>query len=266
MLNLTIAFSIIGEICMSATRKSWVRKAGWLVMPLILTAITLPLSPVKASHSQKATATRTPTATFTHTPTITPTDSLIVFETPSTPTLDPQAIYISSPLENGVLSGNVEILGRTAVAGFSRQEVEFSYAPNIAETWFLLSRSAIPVNDGTLAAWDTSSIADGEYALRLRVFFADGSTRDVVKNVTVRNYSATQTIVPTSVKPVSATATQTAIASITPTPLPTPTSFPGNSAEIPASRIWFTFGRGATIAILLFLIFGVLKLFRNKRT
>ena len=132
----------------------------------------------------------TPTMTITSssTPTLTSTDSLNVFETPNTPTVDPLAIYVSEPLEGNTISGIVDIKGKTDVLGFARQEIEFSYQANPADTWFLLSRSNQGVKNGSLAAWDTSTISDGDYMIRLRVFFSDGSWRDtLVKGIKVRN-------------------------------------------------------------------------------
>src|SRR5512137_1814165 len=164
----------------------------WSGMPFLLMAVLWVLPSL--AHAQGARSTPTMTVTSTETPTLTPTDSLNVFETPNTPTPDPQLIYISNPVDGSLAQGQVIIAGKTEVNGFSRSEVEFSYASNPVESWFLLSRSDQPVRDGQLALWDTSNLTDGDYSIRLRVFFSDGSWRDAtVLGIQVRNYTSTQT-------------------------------------------------------------------------
>jgi hypothetical protein len=183
---------------------------------------------------------------------------LNVFETPNTPTPDPQRIYITNPVEGSLAQKQVSINGKTDVNGFSRSEVEFSYMSNPVETWFLLSRSNRPVTDGQLALWDTSNLTDGDYSIRLRVFFADGSWRDVtVPGIRVRNYTSTQTPLPTSTERKTPASLPSLTSSPTSSPMPTPSPFPHNKAELSMPQVLASFGRGALAAILFFIIFGL---------
>jgi hypothetical protein len=236
-----------------------------LVLLVTLAAI-LPFWTFTAdAQGKKSTATWTVTRTSTLTPSVTPTDSLNVFETPSTPTADPLAIYISNPLEASMVSGVVDIKGKTDILGFSHQEIAFAYQENPTDTWFLLSRSDLGVKNGSLALWDTKAISDGDYTLRVRVFFSDGSWRDtLVKRIRVRNYTATQTLAPTMTQITLPTSLPTKTITPTQPPQATPSPFPANAAELPFSKIVSSLWRGAAVTVILFLIFGLLLRSRKK--
>jgi hypothetical protein len=244
--------------------KSWRAVVVWMWMPILLLALLGFVHTTGLAQGTKPTQTRT--ATATETPTVTPTDSLNVFETPSTPTLDPQRIYISNPLDGSLVQGVVNITGKSEVNGFSRYEVEFSYDQNPVNTWFLLLRSDQQVKGGQLTVWDTSSLTDGDYSIRLRVYFADGSWRDaVVSNVKVRNYTSTQTAAPTQTPRSNPTSPPTRTATSTPSPMPTPTLLPSNMAELSMYQVWSSLGRGALATALLFIVFGLILRSRSKR-
>jgi len=244
--------------------KSWRAAVVWMWMPSLLLALLGFVHTTGLAQGTKPTQTRT--ATVTETPTVTPTDSLNVFETPSTPTPDPQRIFISNPLDGSLVQGVVSITGKTQVNGFSRYEVELAYDQNPTVTWFLLLRSDQQVKDGQLTAWDTSGLTDGDYSIRLRVYFADGSWRDaVVTGVKVRNYTSTQTAVPTQTPKINPTSPPTRTASSTASPRPTPTLLPSNMAELSLHQVWSSLGRGALATVLLFIVFGLILRSRSKR-
>jgi hypothetical protein len=95
----------------------------------------------------------------------------------------PQAdenLRIDSPGENESVSGSVEIEGTAAAPGMTRFRVEFAYESNPTDTWFLIAEGTAPVRDGLLAVWDTASISEGVYSLRLVAFFPDGSLREAL--------------------------------------------------------------------------------------
>jgi hypothetical protein len=99
-------------------------------------------------------------------------------------------------------------------------------------------------------------VTDGDYNLRLRVTLLDGSVQDfMVSGVQIRNDSPEPT--PTAI----ATETPAAAAS-TATPVPsTPTLFfiepallPSNPAALTPPAVYSIFGRGAVMALVLFVI------------
>ena len=70
----------------------------------------------------------------------------------------------------------------------------FGYQDDPTATWFLIEQSAEPVKKGLIASWDTSTITDGEYQLRVRVILADGKVAEaIVPNLRVRNYTPVET-------------------------------------------------------------------------
>lgn len=170
------------------------------------------------------------------------------------------AAVITAPLAGEALLGQVLITGTAAGAGFQRYEVAFAYQNSLADTWFLISQSDQAVTDGLLATWDTSTITDGKYRLRLAVFFEDGRSETVLLvNMRVRNYTAIETSTP---RP-PATA-EPGAAGTTPTPsgdyVPgeaTPTALPGNPAAVNTDRLVNGLMWGGLIALGLFIILGV---------
>jgi hypothetical protein len=164
-------------------------------------------------------------------------------------------VSIRSPQAGEALQGQVMITGNSDIAGFVSTEVSFSYANDPTGTWFLIAASNQPMAQGTLAVWDTTTITDGLYTLRLRVMLADGNFLDaIVPDLRVRNYTPvetdTSTIAPLQTTPIP-NATSTA------TPFPTPTALPPNPAALSPSSIYASLGYGAFIVAALFLLYGL---------
>jgi hypothetical protein len=169
--------------------------------------------------------------------------------------------YITSPLTGQAVQGVVTITGTSEVVGFVRSEVAFTYADNPTDTWFLIAASDLFVTDGTLAVWDTTTITDGVYVLRLRVFLPEGYYLDaVVSDVRVRNYSPIETPTPTAT-PVIILPTLTP--TITPLPPATPTPLPPNPVAMDRKEILISLGVGALLVLLFFLFFGLYARFRR---
>ncbi len=91
-----------------------------------------------------------------------------------------ETLRIESPASGETVSGVVEIRGTAAEPGMMRFRVEFGYDPDPTGTWFLVFEGTEPVRNGLLGAWDTSSVSEGEYALQLTAYFADGSMRETI--------------------------------------------------------------------------------------
>jgi hypothetical protein len=174
---------------------------------------------------------------------------------------------ITFPVAGQTLRGAVNVTGTSAVDGFFSAEVAFAYASDPSGTWFLIQASEQPVTEGLLAVWDTTSITDGEYNLRLRVTLQDGTQLEtIVTGLSVRNYTPDTPTPSSTPAPTEslAPATLTPVATETPRPLPTPTPLPPNPAALNTPAIYASLGRGALIILLLFLVFGIfLRLRRN---
>jgi hypothetical protein len=102
----------------------------------------------------------------------------------------PESITIISPKAGDAVQGVVAIIGTTQLTGFRSAEVSFTYSSSSVRSWFSIGESQEPVTIGTIVTWDTTSITDGIYDLRLVVTLKDGSHPDVlVQGVRIRNYT-----------------------------------------------------------------------------
>jgi hypothetical protein len=88
-------------------------------------------------------------------------------------------LRIDSPARDEAVSGIVEISGTADAAGMVRYRIEFAYDPNPTDTWFPIAESTTPVRSGLLAAWDTSTLREGKYLLRLIAYFGNDSATTV---------------------------------------------------------------------------------------
>jgi hypothetical protein len=101
------------------------------------------------------------------------------------------SLRIDTPSENDTVSGTVEIRGAVAAPGMSRFRLDFAYQQNPTNTWFPIAEGTEPVSNGMLAEWDTTTVTEGTYSLRLRGYLRDGSVRDVIVNgIRVRRAAA----------------------------------------------------------------------------
>ena len=174
-------------------------------------------------------------------------------------------LAINSPAPEEVLRGPVTITGKIDTPGFISAQLDFAYASNPTDTWFAIQAFSQPMNDSTLAVWDTTSITDGDYILRLRVNFEDGTSQEVTVPVKVGNDIpiTTPTVEPTATPEADILLIPTSFllaASPTPTDLPraTPTPLPPNPVSLEQDQIYASLGRGALVILGLFAIAGLI--------
>lgn len=183
------------------------------------------------------------------------------------PTRTPSEVAIIFPSSGDALQGSVPVSGNTAVDGFLRAELTFAYAHDPTNTWFLIFESDQPTSNGDLTQWDTTTLTDGEYALRLVVTLEDSSQLvATLPNVRVRNYTPIETDTPapteTPVPGNTPIPTQTPTPTITPIP-PTSTPLPPNPAQLTSQDITLSLGKGALGAIIALAIIGLYAAIRN---
>jgi hypothetical protein len=182
---------------------------------------------------------------------------------------DSLPVAITSPAQGDVLRGQVNIIGSTDAPNFVSAQLDFSYASDQAGTWFPLQALSQPVFDSPLYIWDTTTISDGEYILRLRVFISDGTVQEVRVPIVLQNDAAlTPTPAPTSTPNAVTVLIPTPFllaASPTPTdvPRPTPTLLPANPASLDRAQIYASLGRGALVILGLFALAGLIVRFRR---
>lgn len=177
---------------------------------------------------------------------------------------------ISSPTDGQIVQGQVSISGTVSALGFSSYEMSFAYQNDPTLTWFILAKSTQPIFEGELGTWDTTTLTDGDYVLRVQVFLLDGTLQEkTVSGIRIRNYTAvpTATFTPTPTAVVlfaPPTAQLMAPEPATATPvLPSPTPLPPNPASLHETSIPFALGRGAILTLLLFVGFGLLLRMRR---
>ncbi len=167
---------------------------------------------------------------------------------------------VNSPLPGSALQGTITIRGTTDLPGFQYAEVAFSYIGNQPDSWFLIQQSREPVKDGPLAAWDTTTIADGNYRLRLQVYLNNGSVLATeISGLRVRNYTPAETSTPT---PSSLSNTPMIVNTQTPilptsTPRFTPTSFPPNPAQVQPAKLAGSVAAGVGSAVAIFILLAL---------
>ena len=168
---------------------------------------------------------------------------------------------IISPAAGDVLTGLVTVTGATQSPNWV---LSFAYADNPTGTWFDLASGQSLLENGTLSTWDTTPLTDGDYILRLRVFYAEGA-KDYPVTVRIRNYSPLAPPTPTITLTPTVTASPTPPppppdATITPTVTPGPTStpLPPNPAILTSNEIVLNLGKGALGVIAVFAVFGLL--------
>jgi hypothetical protein len=172
-------------------------------------------------------------------------------------------VRIDSPQPGEALQGVVPVRGNAVVEGFIRYELAFSFADDPSETWFAIRESREPVEDGLLAEWDTNTLSDGEYRLRLIVEIENEEpVIIIVDQLRIRNFSPIETNTPAPTAPPDpgepATATPT-------TPPPTPTELPGNPAEIRPGQIRSAFVNGAVATAIALGLIGGYSFLRGRR-
>lgn len=173
-------------------------------------------------------------------------------------------VAITSPTSDELLRGQVTLTGRLDVPSFLSAGLDFAYASDPTGTWFNIQSFSQPLTDSTLAVWDTTSITDGEYVLRLRVDFEDGTFQEATVPVRIGNdVLPTPTPEPTATPEPDAVLIPTPFllaASPTPTdlPRPTPTALAPNPVSLAQNQIYASLGRGALVILGLFALAGLI--------
>jgi hypothetical protein len=181
---------------------------------------------------------------------------------------------ITSPLAGDILRGEITITGTTDIENFLSAQLDFTYASNPAGNWFTLQTVSQPVlpAGSALAIWNTASISDGDYILRLRVTLTDGTFQEVTVPVKVQNDTpiSTPTLEPATATPDSITVQIPTpfllAASPTPTevPRPTPTGLPTNPVSLNQNEILISLGRSALVIMGLFIFAGLIIRIRRS--
>jgi hypothetical protein len=158
---------------------------------------------------------------------------------------------ILSPQSGDVLQGMVNITGSTNVEDLDYSTISFAYEGSESGTWFEIHESREGVQNGTLAIWDTTTISDGTYSLRLEVFLKNGEHKeDIVSGLKIRNYTPIETNTPrVSVEGVQSTEEILATEELTPIQR-MPSALPINPAQVTPGSIRSSLLVGSSVAFV----------------
>jgi hypothetical protein len=176
-------------------------------------------------------------------------------------------VMILSPSSGQALQGTILILGEINIEEPLSAELSFTYSDDQRETWFIIHKFEDSLHGEINFEWDTTTITDGQYTLRLLVRTAQDQIIALVPSLRVRNYSAieTNTPVPTFTPAPADTQAPTTTVTMTLTPVPfTPTPLPPNPAQIETRDIWMSIGKGGIVVISIFALLGIYQYTRNR--
>ena len=175
-------------------------------------------------------------------------------------------LFITSPESGALIEGIVEIRGSIPEEDFSSAEILYSYSQEGVENWFLIKRIDGVVQDDVLATWDTTTITDGVYQIKLVVMTLDGKENEViVSDIHVSNYTRGDE------QPTSATLGSSGInpgAADSLMVTPGPTGLPANPASIIRDEVRLMVIAGILIASVLLgllIMYTSIQSYRRRR-
>ncbi len=143
------------------------------------------------------------------------------------PVLQELSVEITSPEIGEQVRGRIPIMGSASVPSFQFYKVEFGIGPNPQEWSVIGDLHYEPVIDGQLEIWDTTTLPDGVYTLRLHGVKQDGNWEEFqVRQITIANQEPTNTPTPEEEEETTSTPEDM------PTPLPTATPEPTATQQI----------------------------------
>lgn len=189
---------------------------------------------------------------------------LIFFLAPSSLVRGQVDFAITSPEAGSAVQGKVEIKGYVKATDFAGYELDFSNASSTGSGWFPIQASDQNPTDGSLGFWDTNSITDGNYRIRLTVHYKNAGQAEVyVEDIRVRNYSPMETNTPAA----GSTAIPPQVISAKPT-FQIPESHAGrtvrNDIEIGRTDLLFTVAISIAVGFVLAFLLTYLFIKRNK--
>lgn len=177
-------------------------------------------------------------------------------------------VRIQSPLDGDFLQGTVQIIGTATGTGLQTIEISFRYQDSQSQSWFVINKSTTPVVDDIIATWDTSTIADGVYQIRVLAIFENGREQEkIVNNLNVRNYTAFDPIKTENPEVLSTENLQNQIVTVeaTPTLRSSPTPMPPNEMVISQSQFIATAIQGGILGVLFLFVIALFILIRSRK-
>lgn len=180
-------------------------------------------------------------------------------------------VVITAPQPSETLRGQVQIQGQMDTPNFASAELAFTFASFPGEAWFTIQTFSQPKTEPPLAVWDTTTITDGNYTLRLRVTFQDGTFQDaLISDLKILNEAPSPTPLPTLGDFNFQAPNETPVlpneqATSAPNPFyPTSTPLPINPVALTAASIFSIFWKSALFILIVFAFFALILRIRKN--
>ena len=175
-------------------------------------------------------------------------------------------VRMTSPKEGEILQGSIYIQGTISGSAFEYAEISFQYQDSQSTNWFLIDTIETTIVDDTIAIWDTSTIADGKYRIKVIAYYENNQIHEaVLENLDIRNYTAVEPGGNIEGEGQSTPmGNAQSVDEATPTSAPIPTAVPPNEMTVSRSQFFITLIQGAIFGILL-LVAGLLFVIIRRR-
>lgn len=190
---------------------------------------------------------------------------VLVMLFPSWKTQEGTLPRIISPQGGEALLGMVMVHVEVEPSQTIGYELSYSYQSGQTETWFVIAENQISNTSKIQTIWDTTTISDGSYRLRVKVFLNNGLSQEVmVDGLRVRNYSIIETNTPTSIPLITGTPIPPTATLIKPTP-GVATPMPENALQFGQELIRENIKRGILVVLGVFGLMGIYSTIKNIR-
>ena len=173
-------------------------------------------------------------------------------------------LYITYPEAGSTINGIVEIRGSIPETDFESATISYAYDGSEVENWFQIAKIDAPMQDVVLAKWDTTTITDGTYQLKLSVTTTSGSVNEVIiGQISVKNYTHPAA---TTLPNVDSERTRIPLPSPETVELKQPTPLPVNPAAADSEQLKTSMVFGIVIAVMALILLFLYSTIRKSRT
>lgn len=182
---------------------------------------------------------------------------------------DSPVVQITLPQDNQALQGIVTISIISSLDASNLTTLEFQYFHDTNQTWFLIWEGQLETGLTVETQWDTTTLTDGIYTIRVTVISADGTIyEDEATELRIRNYTPIETETPSPTQ-TSRQTEETILSTKTlmPTKIPpaTTTPIPPNQARLTLGQLGKSLLVGVGISISAIGIFGLYAFIQQQR-
>jgi hypothetical protein len=177
-------------------------------------------------------------------------------------------VRIQTPVDGEYLQGSVQIIGTVTGTGLQSAEISFRYQDSQSQSWFVIHKTTTSIVDDIIATWDTSTIADGAYQIRVLAVYENGRELEkIISDLNVRNYTPFDPIKTENPQVISTENLQNQLATleVTPTLRSSPTVMPTNEMVISQPQFITTAIQGGILGVLFLFVISLFIIIRGRK-